>query len=396
MKLLRGLLILSALSIGSGANAQGLVGFAGDDDFYSALPFTTSLGVDFGWDSNPGATSLGDAQDTAFVRGGADLAWGGGSRTTPIRIAGSLSGLYYFDEVERLDEEFFWNTRLSVNISHSVNRRLTVGSNSFISYEIEPDYAVGFSLQNRSGQYLYGYNSFWATYQLSRRLNAVTRYEISGILYDEGEFNSEDRFVQTIREELRFKWTRLTTLIGEYRFSNTHFSESNRDSDSHFFLIGADRNLSRQLTSHYRVGAQIRRDTFGDSERPYAELAYRYQLAEKTSLHFANRLSLEESEIAGFRERYTWRSVLSVRHQITARLNGNASLVYLHNEFSGSTSFTRPDRSEDLVSGTLGLSYLVLSNLSVNANYSFTSVHSDDEFREYDRHRVSLGMSTTF
>ena len=52
--------------------------------------------------------------------------------------------------------------------------------------------------------------------------------------------------------------------------------------------------------------------------------------------------------------------------------------------------------SEDLISLSLGVSYSLMANVDVNASYYFTTVSADDAFREYDRHRVSLGLSTTF
>ena len=50
------LLTLGASAVlSAGAGAQGLLSIGqtgGVDDFESRLPFTTTLGVDFGWDSN--------------------------------------------------------------------------------------------------------------------------------------------------------------------------------------------------------------------------------------------------------------------------------------------------------------------------------------------------------
>ena len=43
-----------------------------------------------------------------------------------------------------------------------------------------------------------------------------------------------------------------------------------------------------------------------------------------------------------------------------------------------------------------GMSYLLWSNVSMNAQYSYTLLTSDDENREFDRNRVSLGMSASF
>ena len=376
------------------ARAQGLLSIGSDDDFYSGLPFTTSVGVDFGWDSNPSSSADGE-DGSSYVRGGVDVAYGTGSRITPVRTAASFSTFYYFDDVAGQEEDLFYNARWSLNVRHEVNRRLTLGNNFYISYEIEPDYAIGASAQRRLDQYLYAYNSAWASYRLSRQLTSVTRYTLSGIRYDESEIGDlEDRLTHTLSQEFRYDLNRRTTVVGEYRFSHTSYNESNgRNYDSHYFLAGFDHAISRYLTSHLRVGGEVRHtDGNGNEDRPYGEFAIRSRIADKTSLHWINRFGLEDSELATFRSRYTYRSTLQLTHELTPRLRANTGITYLHNEFEGGGA---PAFDEDLISGSFGLAYRVWSNVDVNANYTFTSV-SSEAYRDYDRHRVSLGLQTTF
>ncbi len=387
--------LVTTLGLGAGVNAQGLLSIGSDDDFYSALPFTTSIGVSAGWDSNPGSSAVSE-EETAFIRGGVDMAYGSPSKTTPVKFGLSVSGLYYFDDITGQDEDFFYDVRFTLNASHSFSRRFVVGNNFFLSYEIEPDLAIGAANQSRLDQYLYGYNSLWASYQLSRRLSAITRYTVSGIQYDDSDLGAfEDRFTQSIGEEFRFMVDRRNTLVAQYSFTSTNYDEAPRDYISHTVVGGIDHNFSRTLLGHLRAGAEFRdSDDYGDESRPYGELALRQRVSDTTEIHWVNRVGLEDSELGTYESRYTYRSSLMASHAISSRLRVNAGVTYLHNEFENSV-FT-PDVTEDLVSANVGLGYRVFSNVDVTADYTFTSVASDDEFREYDRHRVSLGLSTTF
>lgn len=384
--------LVTLIGISSG---QGLLSMGSDDDFYSGLPFTTSISADTGWDSNPTSSPYNE-DGTEYARGGVEVDYGTGNRTTPIRLGASFSTLYYFDQPAELDDDTFYNARLSLNVKHDVNRRLTVGDNFSISYEIEPDHAIGASAQRRDEQYLYGYNSTWASYAWNRKISTVTRYTASGIRYDDGFLaDSEDRTTHTISQELRYQLSRLTSLVGEYRFTYTNYDSAPRDYTSHHILLGADHDFSRNLRAHLRGGVEFREDDlYGNYSAPYGELALRRIVTEDTSIHWANRIGLEDSELGTFKSRYTYRSTLSLNHNLTARLRGNAAVTYLHNEFEDSDF--EADQSEDLVSTDIGLAYRLHSNIDLNAGYTFTAVSSDEALREYNRHRVSLGLSATF
>ena len=57
------------------------------------------------------------------------------------------------------------------------------------------------------------------------------------------------------------------------------------------------------------------------------------------------------------------------------------------------------DGDEDFFGINLGLSYLLYSNVRVEGGYSYGTLESDVDFgvdRDYDRHRVWMGLSATF
>ena len=281
------LFALASLGFVTASSGQGLLSigsFGGEDDFESRLPFTTTIGVDVGWDSNPTNAPDGAESDSAYIRGGINSAYANGSRTTNFSINAGISSIYYFDKPIGQDEDVFYTARVGMNLHHRVNRRLTIGDNFYLSYEIEPDNAIGTSASRRLDQYLYGYNSLWASYAWTRRFSTVGRYTISAIDYD--DFDSEDRFTHTISGELRYVLNRLTTLVGEYRYAITDYDVADRDYDSHYFLVGADHRLSPDLRATWRAGAEYRKYDVdrGDNWRPYFETSLRYALADRTSL----------------------------------------------------------------------------------------------------------------
>ncbi len=389
------LVTLTSFLMAAGAGAQGLLSLGADDDFYSGLPFTTTIGFDSGYDSNP-STSAEGGDGAAFSRATAEFAYGNGNRTTPVRVGLSVSGLYYYDDVPGLDESFYYDTRFTLNAKHEVSRRLTVGDNFYLSYEVEPDYAIGASNQRRLDQYLYGYNSLWASYAWSRRVSTISRYTVNGIKYDDsavGRF--EDRFTHTVGQEIRYAWNRKATVVAEYRFASTNYDTAPRDYQSHYVLGGMDYQFSRTLTGHLRAGAEFRSDDlYGDETRPYAEFALRQSITDATSIHWANRVGLEDSELGTYGSRYTFRSGLSAEHAFSNRMRGSAGITYLHNDYSDSAFAS--DLTEDLVSAQVALAYRMFAAVDLNTSYTYTTVVSDDEIREYDRHLVSLGLSTTF
>lgn len=392
--------LISAVLLGlvSASSGQGLLSigqFGGVDDFESRLPFTTTIGVDVGWDSNPNNAPDGRFKnDSAYIRGGIDAQYGNGSRTTNVTLNAGFSSLYYLDRPLGQDEDVQYTGRLGLNVHHRVNRQLTVGNNFYLSYEVSSDNAIGASSVRRSDQYLYGYNSAWASYAWSRRVSTVGRYTITSIDYEDDDL--EDRLTQTVTAELRYVLNRLTTLVGEYRYAWSDFDVALRDSNSNFLLVGADHVLSSDLRATWRVGAENRNLDRGESSwRPYVETSLRYALASNTRLVWFNRYGYSDADLRGFSDSQVYRSSLSIRHQITKRLRTNAGVSYTHSRF-GDNLVTGGDSTENGASLSLGVGYRIWTNWDLNASYRFTYLSSDRRSREFDRHRVSAGMSVTF
>ncbi len=283
-----------------------------------------------------------------------------------------------------------------MDLVHRATPRLTIANDASISYEIEPDYLVGASISRRTDQYLYYYNRFAAAYAWSRRVSTVTAHTLNGIDYDSIESGrTEDRISNIFSQQARYAFSRQTSFTSEYRYQLTGFDHISRDIMSHFALIGVDHYFSTTSSGTVAAGMQFYDDEVsGEYSAPYAEGAINLMLQEDTTLRWANRVGYETNELSGFNNRYTYRTGLSADHRLTPYLTGIAGVSFALSEFDAAASAS--DVTEEAVGVNMGLSWQVLANTDIDLNYYYTDYSSDTAARDYERHRVSLGLLSTF
>jgi hypothetical protein len=283
---------------------------------------------------------------------------------------------------------------------HRPSRRLTLSNNFYVTYEIEPDADIGATRLRRTDQYFYGYDRFAVSYAWTRRFSTVTSLIVHGIYYDEE--SAEDRYTIGFGQEFRYLWTRVTTLVGEYRYAFTDYDETDREYDDHYVLVGVDHAFSRVMRGTIRVGAQFRDgDNTGSETSPFLEASLIHLINEGFSIRVFARYGFEDSELGTYELRESFRTGLSTSYEFTPRLIGSAGLQYVHSEYEDSVVDTIDDADEDYFGIYLGLSYLLYSNVRLNAGWSYSNLDSDRDFaddisRDYDRNKVYLGVSATF
>lgn len=395
-QLLKSLVALSTLSFGANAFGQGLVSLRPDkDEFARRLPLTVTLDVAGGYDSNTNQ-SPNNAHDSGYIQGGASLDYKGGDRRTAYNITASYSGFYYLDPPPSTDD-YLQSARVGLNVRHKVNPRLAITDSLYVAYEFEPNYAVGSGTTRRTEPYLYGYNDLSVSYAWSRKFSTVTGYTINGIDYQEAAYSGESFLSHIFHQEFRYAVTQLTTAALDYRFSTASYDNGFGDYHSHYILAGLDHNFSRRLVGTFRVGAEFReRDNGGSETSPYAEGNLSYRADKETTVSLYGRYGFEDSSIGTFQSRKSIRIGVTAQHRLTDRLNTTAGLHYIHDSFDDSAANADSNYDEDVFSASAGLDYLLFKNISLTTRYSFTTVNSGNDLRDYDRHNVSVGLRATF
>lgn len=387
--------LIAASAVLSAAHGQGLLSIGANNDFDEQLPFTVTVASSVGWDSNMNV-SPDREQESGYWQNGVSALYSTGDRRDHFLIGAHYSNIWYFDPAPGA-EEFYHNARLQFDYARKLSPRATISNALYVTYEAEPDFLIGASANRRVNQYFYGYNNLSFSYQWTPRFATVSSYTISGVFYEDADYENEDHLSHILGTQFRYSLSRTTTLTFDSRTQWVVYDRNSAaDSTTYYALIGVDHHFSPVLDGSVRAGVQYRDydGPLGSSTAPYVEGALNYRAGKNTILRWYHWLGFDNSELAGFQESYSYRTGLSLTHQLTDRLTGNLGLHYIHAEFDDSP--TLADFADDTFAGSLGLDYRVWRNVSVNANYWYSMNSSDNALREYDRHRVSLGVTATF
>lgn len=392
-------LCLAALALApSAVHAQGLVAIQNySADFRTEQPLTFSLFSNGGYDTldyknNPAGGNI----DSWYVQGGIGVMYTRPDQTTPFSFSLDSSVIHYIDGVPRFDDTFY-NNKATVNFEHRFSERLKISNNFFATYGVEPNNAFGYggSTTLWNGQYLYGYNNFNINYAWSPRFSTTTSYTIDGIGYEDSAIgNQEDRYMHLFAQQFSYALNRQTSLTAEYRYRMTVFDKApNKNFNSHFALAGVDHAWSERFSGSARAGAEFYDSDTANNTSPYAEAALNYAVARETLVRWFASLGFNGAELAAFSSRYGVNTGLQVNHNITKRLSVNAGATYAYSQFENPGA---ADVNEHSLFLSTGLGYNVLENLRLDAQYSFSTLQSDNILREFDRHRVSLGATASF
>ncbi len=393
MRTLLNTLSLAVLAIASSAAGQGLLSLQNQlDRKESDQPMTYMLNLGGGYDNlNYKASDAGDI-DSLFMQGGVGVLFSDVDRTTPWNLGLELGALHYFDAPPSIDETNY-STKAVFNFAHELTPRLRFNNNFFLTYEVEPNFGVGASTARRNGQYWYGYNNFSVAYAWSERFSTTSSYTLDGIKYEDSQIGQfEDRLSHLFSQQFSYAMSRTLKGVMEYRYRTTRYDRAtSANYISHYLLAGVDKAWSERSSASFRAGAE-----YYDSERtqktaPYFEAALSHAASEKTSLQVYAAVGFDGSELGDYESRYSYRAGATATQQVSERLRLNGGLNYIYSDFEGTNSIT-----EHQVNATAGLGYRVWENISLDANYTYTLLSSDDAFRDYDRNRIYLGLNATF
>lgn len=384
------------LGFAAGAQAQGLLGVLPKTsaEQIETKPITFGVSAHVGWDSNVNTTSAnqGDEVDSPFVGGSVSLDYRYVTERTVVSLGATGGANYYFDQVDPFDEVLY-NLRVAGSLTHAFTDRLSIDDKFYVGYESEPNYIFGSSINRRSDEYMYAYNDFSVNYLWTDRLTSSTSVSVQAIDYEEDIVSgSEDRVTYGARQLFRYAVSEQTGMRAEYRYQYTDY-DNGLEATRHYALVGFDHQIDEYTMLMAMVGVEFYEYDLSDETLPYGELGISRALTEALSLRIASRYGMEDVGLGttGYRSNKTWRTNADLVYQISEKLRGNVGASYLLTEYDGN-----PGIDQDLIEGRVGLTYALTAALDVFCNYSFTSLTSDNEWSEYDRHRVMLGVNATF
>lgn len=375
-----------------------LAGSSDGGDITMGVPqphFRTSVTVREGYDDNV-FTSSTNRVSSAFTQADLNTFADLGNERTMFTIGLGLGAYWYYD---RPGKKVDWSDNISINFSHKVNERLTLGINNYTAYQVEPQYDLDVAQNRRNGQYLYTTTNINATYQWTRRFSTVTGYSVTGIFYEDATAKIVNDYVQqTFSNQFRYLLLPTTTLVAEYRFGMVNYLYQNdRNTITNYILVGADHTFSPKLSATFRVGGQIQdQDVGGTSTSPYGELNVTYNYQRYSNIHFYLNYGFQYSNLALNQNDKALRTGITINHGFTPKLTANLGFYYQHDDYSETNNTPGSAYTEDTLDLNTGLRYQITPKLSLDLNYTLTELLSDHAGLGYHRNTVSVGATYTF
>lgn len=405
------------VAVVASASGQGL--YSVGEEAKESLPLKWVVGASAIYDDNvaPGTIDAGgnEVKDSSFALNPyVGVSFVSMTPQTTWDVYARLGLIYYFDAPDTMDD-LNSQSRMGVNLTHRFSERLRFASRNFISYELEPDYSYGYASSRSIGEYLYWSTDNSIGFRWSERVATYTGLGLTGTTYPDVDDN--DRLTWQVYNQFRYQFSPQTVLTADYRYAQTYGSGVSSDSSDQYLLGGIEHRFSPSSIGILRVGAQFRGVDQGESSSsPYVEFALNSQINEKFRVRSFARYGMESYDtvqgfdsdgnglsdvVVEYSDRETLRFGLSGDYAISPMFTAFAGMDYIPTSYNSGRIITGKyvgslDQSEDLLDFYVGLSVKFNEYLTGTASYTYTNSSSDIVGRDYDRNRISVGVSAEF
>jgi hypothetical protein len=213
--------------------------------------------------------------------------------------------------------------------------------------------------------------------------------------------------------QFRYQLSPQTVLTGDYRYGQTAGNGVSSDSTNQYILAGVEHRFSPNTIGILRAGAQIRDvDDGSDNTSPYVEFAFDSQINKQFRVRAFTRYGMEyyntvqmhpTAGLVEYDDRQTLRFGLNGEYAFSPMLSLFSGVDYIPSSYASGRSVSTPpflggvsDLDEQIFNAHIGLSVKINEFITGNATYNFTHSSSDLDGGDYDRNRISLGVTAEF
>jgi hypothetical protein len=177
-----------------------------------------------------------------------------------------------------------------------------------------------------------------------------------------------------------------------------------RDSDSHFFFVGADERFTQQLNGSIRVGGEYLDyyNANADDLSPYVDANLTWTYMADSSAQAGVKHEHSATDVVGalptaganpVLDSETTAAYLSLNQKITGAFTGGLLGQFQHSVFNGGSV---NGQSEDFFVVGLNFDYKFNPYFSAETGYNWYKLVSDVSGRDYTRNMVYIGVRATY
>ncbi len=386
------LLAIASVSV---ASAQGLFSTSSDSTLTDQSAIRTTASLQFGYDDNlnPIGSEVQGEESSAFISANLRASYAEVRSNASLSAYADLGVISYFED-DIADDNIVPVINLGVTLGYSLNDRIQLSSNNFVTHGLEPDYERSFANDRRSGQF-----TSYSTYneigvRWSQRFGTKHGFGIQGAEYERAQGDYQHI---SFRNELRYRLNDRTVLKGAYTFG----LRPDTDTNFHRYEVGFEHSLSERTGIDFTIGGNtIDRDNGFNRTALFVNGAVSHTASDRLNFRGYVRYGIDDIFLNlgndTFQARETLRLGLNFNYTLNQKVSYHGGISVISTDYIESTT-NGSDQNTWLYNINLGMSYSLSSKLSATLNYNFTQSLSDDIAGfEYKRNRYSLGLQYAF
>ena len=325
---------------------------------------------------------------------------------TIVDLYAQIGMMYYFDKPSNIDSTSS-NSRLNLDIYHDVSERLSINSKNFIAYELEPNYSYGYASSRQNEEHLYWNSDQSVDFNWTPRFTTRTGVAYFGTDYKDS--SNLNRQAWSVYNQFRYRLNPQSVLTSTYRYTDSQGDGVSSNSTDQYLLVGLEHRFSPNTIGRFQAGAQLRDVDGGqNSTSPYAQMTLISQVNTQLLVRSYVRYSIEDFDtvqfngltLAEYDQRKTLRVGLSSSYQLSPKTQLYGGVDYIPTSFEDGRSIpgslSVADQDETVVNAYIGFSLKFTETIQGSCSYNYTNSNSDLAGRDYDRNRISVGVSATF
>ncbi len=306
-------------------------------------------------------------------------------------------GLDYY--ANRSGQPIDQSHELLLRYTHQFNDRFFLDVRDQFGYYTNPDLLNGVGTPFRNGGYFINTATADLEAQWAPKFSTSTNYANVAILYEDSQIGGNQNYDEnTLTHDFRFALLPKFNFTAGGIFDDTEYFQSDRSFTNYTGDVGVDWQALPNLSASARVGGTVTTsNTQSSFASPYASATVDWRLGKRSDFTFSYLHNVVPTDVFDSIAQEADRFTVRLNYDITARLTAHLAATYTHSDYTsevlqnGIPSFTEEDIGVDT-----GLVYRLTDNVSFEAGYLLSDISSQEDYRDYTRNQVYLGVRGTY
>ncbi len=313
-----------------------------------------------------------------------------------ISIRNTFDATYYSN---RPGDSFDMQDEFVVQYNHSFSDRFSISAAEQFRYYTEPSLFQSVGTNYYNGSYIsnlvnLGFNAQWTPL-----VSSQTTYSNTIIDYENAQTAQQQNSVEnTASQSIGFAILPKINLVFGGIIDDISYDQIARGYTTYTGNTGIDWSVLPSLNLGLRVGGSvIDSESAGTSATPYAAVTLNWRLGARSSLSFNYAHEVAPTDVYISDGQIADRFTTTFRYDLMTNLSTHVAGIFTYGNYGdnlllpGNQAFTEEDYAIDV-----GFNYTLNRYVSFDIGYIFSGVSSGENFRDYSRNQVYIGVRGTY